>query len=248
MGSGNQHSSRPVPPGRSCHAPSYHDPAERAERGVVLAGAGRAAGAVERDVDLVDGVELVGRQPGQQTGHAGRRRGTDDEGPAVTRRQPLQREQRLDVGGVIARGHHRAAGLQVHPSRLVLRVGRGQHHHVGLVPQRPLVGQRDLDLAGERLAGGDEQDARHLRSVEEVAHDAAADDAVADDADAHQGRSVKGTSCQPPRCGGTPPRPRNRRTPAIIPATPTARSARRITLTMVRTLPAPPPAARGAPT
>ena len=183
-------------------------------------------------MDLVDGVELVRGQPGQQAGEAWGRSGADDEGPAATRRQPLQREEGPDIGGVVARGHHRAPGLEVDPGRLVLGVGRGQHHYVGLIPQRPLVGQRDLDLAGERLAGGDEQDPRHLRPVEQVAHHAAADDAVTDDADAHQGRSVKGTSCQPPRCGGTPPRPRNRRTPAIIPATPTASSARRITLTM----------------
>ena len=199
---------------------------------MVHPGARRSAGAVDRDMDLVDRVELGRAHAGQEPRETGRGAPPHHQRPLDLEGEALQGEEGLDVSAVITGGDDRPAGLEEDPGLRVLGRRRGQHHHIGLGPDSPFVCGADLRLIRTpRWSRRDEEDLVDVDPIDEVGDHPAADDAVADDADPHQGRSSNGTSCQPPRWGGTPPRPRTRSTPAISPATPTASNARRITLT-----------------
>ena len=109
-GSGNQHSSRPEPPA-ALH-PAAVAPVERraAEGPVVLAGAGRAAGAEPGHVDLVDRVEAGGGVAGEHAGQARARSRRRPRPARPARRASASRSSRARTSAIVVGDrHHRDA-------------------------------------------------------------------------------------------------------------------------------------------
>ncbi len=209
------------------------------ERVVVLTRAGRATRAHPRHVDLVDGVEPVGGEASQHAGEAGREGGThgDRDPPRVGLGPEV--EQRPHVVDGVGGGDHGDPATHERPSERHLLAGRGgQHHHIGF-------GCRGV-RTGLELGLGTERRRHLLRSGSTVVSEDHLGDRVggreltsrpgahgtqAHHGDPHQASSSGESSRHPPRCGGVPPVPRTRKMAAMIPAAPTATSARRISVT-----------------
>lgn len=201
-----------------------------AQRIVVLAGAGRPGGAMDRNVQLIEGVQLCGQRPGEQTRQTWGHAGSDDERCVVLHGQRLQRQHGHQVVDVVADGDHRCTAGEQPLSECCVRCGLAQHHHVAHAEVVGVVDDHHTLAAHtqprSRVVHGNRNPARH-----EVGDRTAAGDAATHQTDdggggwAHLGGTL--TSRQPPSCGGTPPLPRNRSTPAIVPANDSATSARR---------------------
>ena len=212
IGSGNQHSSRPLPPGRSTHSPSCQ-PSERAPRAWWCWRAHAAtAGAVHRDVDLVEVDQRAGEMASEQPREPGASAAPTTSVQPFDRNRSIEREQLVNVVQRIAHRHDR--------DRLVGET-RGERGVLGRMGQ-----YHDIAVA-ERTEVGDIGDppirAHTVDAVAtEVPHDAASDDAVAhDEHSRHRGPDVSGgrrSLRQPPCCGGVPPWPRTRSAPAKAPA------------------------------
>lgn len=221
-------------------------PAQRriAQRVVMLAGAFRPGGAVDGDVQLVECVQLRGEVARQQTRQAGRYTAADDQHRITCFRLSVQGEQCADVVEVVAHRDQRRARQQ--KSLRELRVGRwlGEHNYVARRKIRSVVDADDIfgEVDRARVVYRDASTGRGQQRNDATTGDTATDhsDDVIDPVSAitptsHFGGTL--TSRQPPSCGGTPPFPRMRNTPAIVPASDRAtRNRRSVFIANERTL------------
>ena len=202
---------------------------------VVLHRARRPGRAVRGDVDLLGDMQLPPQVIGEQAGQSGAHRRSDDQHCGVATGQVVEIDEHTDVGDVGRRRHHRDSGGEVLRSQLRMWMRMAQTDHIG-------------DCQIGRVSDGDDASrrGRHCRiedsdpapTAEKVGSDAAARDPIADQADDRRTRIGDGhvggslSSRQPPSCGGMPPLPRTRNTPAIAPARERATKARRSAFTV----------------
>jgi hypothetical protein len=166
--------------------------ADAPQRRVVLAGAGRSAGAVVGHVDLVHAVELAGRMAGQHAGQARPEAGADRHDHAPLPGLGVQVEQVLD--GPDAVGHRddmaaRGDGPLGHGQ--VAGGWRGQHHDVGrggvgLVDRLGPVAERGDDRGPAPPVGLVHQDGLGLGVGHQVAGRSGADGTRTTDEEAHR--------------------------------------------------------------
>ncbi len=71
-------------------------------------------------MELVDGVQIGGREAAQQACQTGGRGGADHEAAPGLLRRPLHGDQGIDVGAVVAGRDHMAPGGEQHGGRRLL--------------------------------------------------------------------------------------------------------------------------------
>ena len=195
----------------------------------MLAGTVRPTGAVGGDVHLVDHVEARGETGGQQPGQAGRHRRPDDDGRPVAPGIDVEAQQGGAVVGVVRRRDDADAGWRASsppPRAAVVRwpAPRGRpwrRSRRGRRCRHPIV--RRARPTGPRGCRARSRSLPRWRDRRAPTAPRPTIPIVTD-------QFSVGNSRQPPRCGGTPPRPRKRMHAATVPATDSATSARRSSL------------------
>ncbi len=177
----------------------------------MFTGARRTGGPVDGDVQFVDAGQTAGEVAGEQPAQSRRHRRADDDGRPGEPGVVVEVEQGAHVVDGAGRGHDVDPAANQFAGRIGVRAATGEDD------------DRRLDVRADQpvaLLGDPPQPVGH--------------DATADEADGHgrrSHRSGRSIGCQPPCCGGVPPRPRTRRAPATMPAIEIATKARRNSFT-----------------
>ena len=219
-----------------------------AERAMMLTGAGRAASAVHRYMDLVDDVKLVGEVAGEQPRQSRRHGRADDQRRPPNSYRLAELEQLAHVVEIVAHRNDRDTVAEQSARCLGMRSRVGQHSCIGdlgMVEISCDAGHHPGDDCGDLDSPVDDGQPEITRLCQGLS-DASSGDPGADDCDdrrlphasraagAHRLRHFwrRDSSRQPPCCGGTPPLPRKRSTPNTVAAAERAKTARRSIFTV----------------
>ena len=164
----------------------------RRERGVVAAGASRAASSDAGHVHLVHPVQMVAQVRGQHAAEARGHGRSDGQRPLAGSSQRVQTEQTSHLRRVVGDTHHVATGDQRRLGRPPGPVGRSHQGHVG---RRELVHRpfSNLDLGAELLDHGagpervpdDDHERINGRGASQASRHPSADGAQSDENGAH---------------------------------------------------------------
>ena len=203
---------------------------------MMLSGAGRAAGADLRNVNLLDLIEFTRTMPGEDTTETGHESGAHDNRNAARPGFVIEFEQTTDLRGLIGGCDHGDALTHRPTSHLELRTGRRGNDDHGRVIADPAAMPCDRTAAKivDKALTPFEAGIADLERVDDAAGaqlpgDPSTGRSSTEEQDpSHQRKSSPRSSRQPPVWGGTPPWPRTLIAAATAMPAPMATNARRI--------------------
>ena len=203
---------------------------------MMLSGAGRAAGADLRNVNLLDLIEFTSTMPGEDTTETGHESGAHDNRNAARAGFVIEFEQTTDLGCLIGGRDHGDALTHRPTSHIELRTGRrGNDDHRWVVAD-PAATPCDRTVAEivDKSVTSFEAGIADLERVDDAAGaqlpgDPSTGRSSTEEQDpSHQRKSSPRSSRQPPVWGGMPPWPRTLIAAATAMPAPMATNARRI--------------------